>query len=261
MTERGSWPTPDQLDATPTSTRGVPVERARIGLICPNKSQVMEEEWSLVTPPGITYLSAALTVESVTPAALEKVIGHIEGAAKELAMAGAQAIIQCGTPVGFLRGYGWDKEITARIVAATGLPAVAMATAVVNSMGELGIRKVAVGTAYSDPVNQILQKFLNDSGFRVLALKGLQKTDATEIKLLTPDIPYKLAKEVNAQAPDADGIFISCALLRSLDFIDRLEKEIGKPVTTSNQSAVRAVLKLAGVWQPVEGYGRLLEMA
>ncbi|MDO8691517.1 MAG: aspartate/glutamate racemase family protein [Dehalococcoidia bacterium] len=261
MTENRNWPLPYLLATTETSIRCVPVERARIGLIAPNNSRVMEEEWTLVTPPGITYLITGLMVESVTPQALEKVIGHIERAAMELAMAGAQAIIQCGTPVGFLRGYGWDKEIASRIAAATGLPATAMATAVVEALGELGIRKVAVGTAYGDPVNEILHKFLTDSGFQVLALKGLQKTDAAEIKLLTSETPYQLAREVYGLAPEADGVLVSCGLLRSMDFIDRLEREIGKPVTTSNQAAVRAVLKLAGVWQPVEGYGRLLEMA
>ena len=131
----------------------------------------------------------------------------------------------------------------------------------VDSLVELGVKKVVVGTAYSDPVNQVLHKFLTDSGFQVLALKGLQKTDASEINLITSDIPYNLAKEVYSQAPEADGIFISCGRLRGLDFIDRLEQEIGKPVTNSTQPAVRAALKLAGVWEPVEGYGRLLEMA
>ena len=261
MTDRGSWPFPYLLATSQTSIRCIPVERARIGLIAPYDGRINEEEWPLVTPPGITYLITGLMVESVTAAGLEKVIGHIERAAKELAMAGAQAIIQCGTPVGFLRGYGWDKEVTARIVAATGLPATAMITAVVDALVELGVKKVVVGTAYSDPVNQVLHKFLTDSGFQVLALKGLQKTDASEINLITSDIPYNLAKEVYSQAPEADGIFISCGRLRGLDFIDRLEQEIGKPVTNSNQAAVRAVLKLAGVWEPVEGYGRLLEMA
>jgi len=261
MAERQDWPFPYLLAASRTSIRCVPIERARIGLISPGDSRVMEEEWSLVTPPGTTYLITSLMVESVTVAALEKIIGHVERAAKELALAGAQVIIQGGTPVGFLKGYGWDKEITARIAAATGLLATTMATAVVDSLRELAIRKVAVATAYSEPVNQVLQKFLTDSGFQVPGLKGLNKTRPADIGALTSDIPYELAKEVYSEAPEADGIFVSCGNMRGLDFIDRLEQEIGKPVTTSNQAAVRAVLKLAGVWEPVEGYGRLLEMA
>lgn len=261
MAERRDWPFPYLVAATRTSIRCVPIERARIGLISPDDSRVMEEEWSLVTPPGTTYLITGLMVESVTVAGLEKIIGHIERAAKELALAGAQVIVQGGTPVGFLRGYGWDKEIAGRITAAAGLPATTMATAVVDSLGELGIGKLAVATAYSEPVNQILQKFLTDSGVQVVALKGLGKTVPAEIGRLTSDVPYELAKEVYNQAPQADGIFVSCGNMRGLDFIDRLEQEIGKPVTTSNQAAVRAALKLAGVWQPVHGYGRLLEMA
>ena len=136
-----------------------------------------------------------------------------------------------------------------------------MTTAVVESLRELGVKKLAVGTAYSDPVNQVLHKYLTDSGFQVLAMQGLQKTDASEINFITSDIPYRLAREVYSQAPEADGIFISCGRLRGLDFIDRLENEIGKPVTNSNQAAVRAALKLVDAWQPVQGYGRLLAMA
>ena len=57
--------------------------------------------------------------------------------------------------------------------------------------------------------------------------------------------------------PDADAIFISCGALRVLDIIEDLEQRVGKPVVTSNQALVWDVLRLAGIEDRFEGYGRL----
>lgn len=58
--------------------------------------------------------------------------------------------------------------------------------------------------------------------------------------------------------PDADAIFISCGALRSIDVVDALERQLGKPVICSNQAMMWDMLRLAGVEDRIEGYGRLL---
>jgi maleate isomerase len=58
--------------------------------------------------------------------------------------------------------------------------------------------------------------------------------------------------------PDADAIFISCGALRSVDIIEALEEKTGKPVITSNQALAWDALRLAGIDNRIDGFGRLL---
>ncbi len=52
---------------------------------------------------------------------------------------------------------------------------------------------------------------------------------------------YKLAREVDSE--DADAIFISCTGLHVSSIIDILEKDLEKPVITSNQVMIWDALK------------------
>lgn len=53
-------------------------------------------------------------------------------------------------------------------------------------------------------------------------------------------------------------MFISCTGIDALDVIEALEQDLGKPVVTSNQAAYWMCFKMAGIGEPIEGYGRLL---
>ena len=58
--------------------------------------------------------------------------------------------------------------------------------------------------------------------------------------------------------PEADAVFISCSNFRTLDVIDAIERETGKPVVTSNQAAMWGTLRSVGERRAVSGAGRLL---
>jgi maleate isomerase len=51
---------------------------------------------------------------------------------------------------------------------------------------------------------------------------------------------------------------LACGNWRTLDIVDRLEGALGKPVLTTNQVSLWAVLRLAGHTAAVPSCGRLL---
>ena len=65
-----------------------------------------------------------------------------------------------------------------------------------------------------------------------------------------------MAREIDR--PEADGIFISCTNFRTIEIIEQLEADTGKPVVTSNQASMWIALKVLGVAGP-KGYGRLFQ--
>ena len=70
---------------------------------------------------------------------------------------------------------------------------------------------------------------------------------------------YRLARR--ADTPEADAVFISGTGLPTLSVLSMLEDDLGKPVISSATAMMWNALRLAGVGQTIEGYGRLLSMS
>jgi maleate isomerase len=59
---------------------------------------------------------------------------------------------------------------------------------------------------------------------------------------------------------DADAYFISCTAVRSLEVVADLERDIGRPVVTSNQVAAWHALRMMGVRDTLTGFGQLFSL-
>jgi maleate cis-trans isomerase len=64
-----------------------------------------------------------------------------------------------------------------------------------------------------------------------------------------------------ADTRDAQAVLLSGTGLPTVSALERLERELGKPVISSNQACCWRALRLAGVAEPVGGFGRLLREA
>ena len=71
-----------------------------------------------------------------------------------------------------------------------------------------------------------------------------------------PKIAYNLVKKIDSN--DVDTILISCTNLNSVKHIEELEKDLGKPIISSNSAILWAMLKKIKYDNPVNGFGRLL---
>ena len=57
----------------------------------------------------------------------------------------------------------------------------------------------------------------------------------------------------------ADGIFLSCGGIRSLEVIEEIENIVGKPVLTSNQAQFLSCLRRAGIKDKLNGFGKIFQ--
>ena len=173
-----------------------------------------------------------------------------------LASADVDVIKLGATAPSFLKGLGYDREIIAKIEAASGKPATTTSTALLQALQHLGAKRVVLGSAYDDKVNAIAKSFLEANQFEVLDAQGLSLVDNLVVGRLAVETAYDLAMKINR--PDADAIVLACTNWKSMDVIERIERETGKPVISTTQASVWATLKAIGWKQPVAGYGRLL---
>ena len=235
---------------------GVQKDSYRVGLLVPSSNTTVEPEFYRALPATVTLHTARLFLTQITPESILRMVEDLEAQSRLLASADVDAIVLGATAPSFLKGQGYDREVIARIEKAAGKPATTTSTALLRGLRFLGARRVVLGSAYDDQVNAIAQGFLEANGFQVLAARGLGMVDNLAVGRLGPDSAYELAR--GADRKDADAMVLACTNWRTLEVIERLERELGKPVLTTSQASVWDVLRMIGYRREVPGYGQLL---
>jgi arylmalonate decarboxylase len=232
--------------------------RARIGMIVPSINKVAEPEFWRLAPPGVAFHAArAANRGATTEESYFKMAEAAIGAAEDLATAEVDMLLYACTSGSVVCPL---PKLLADIRQHSGLPTIATITSVVAALRTLGVRRVALATPYVDFVTQSEKRFLEEYGFKVTSVHGLQmgetETERRAIGRVPPQHVYRMARLVDHQ--EAEAIFISCTNLATLDVISQIEADLGKPVVTSNQASFWSCLRLMSLPDRIEGYGRLL---
>ena len=223
----------------------------QLGLIVPSWNTVMEYECWRMASQGISIHSSRIPHTEDSEEAFLHMVDTAPAAAEVLAHAKVNAICFGCTGGSFVKA-GYDQEIIDGIVAATETQATTTSTAINEALRYLKIESVAIASPYPEWLNDRLATFLEHCGFNVVSQRGLNVECPA---FLPPESAYKVASDSNCE--EADGILISCTNFRSLEVIEQLEKDLGKPVITSNTASMWKLLQLAAVKEKVAGAGRL----
>lgn len=234
--------------------------RARLGVLFTGNSIVDRELWRWV-PEGVTvHINRLESVETLkvpysAQVALElSQSPQLEAAARNLRIVKPSALVYACTSGSFVGGLGHDQAIIERLQPIVGAPVTTTTTAVVKALRKLGISRVAVATPYLDELNGKLRAFLEGSGFKVVNMRGLNLPG--DYGSVPASEAYRLGRLTDTK--EADGLFIACTALHTLEVLDLLEGDLGKPVVTANQASMWEALCLAGVTTTrMEGRGML----
>ena len=220
----------------------------RIGLLVPSSNSTVEVEFYRALPRDVSLHVGRLPITQVDPDSIAGMVDPLETESKKLASADVDVIVLGAAAPSFLKGMGYDREMSSRIAQATGKPATTASTALLQSLAALGAKRIALGTAYSGKVNGIAIAFLRANGIEVVKTECLGYVDNLEIGRLDVRTAYDLGRRIACL----------CTNWQSMAIIEDLERDTGLPVLSSTQFSVWAALKLAGYAGRIEGYGRLL---
>jgi arylmalonate decarboxylase len=229
-----------------------------LGLIFPPANLPVPPEAQLMYPTGVRFLATGVGLERMTPAGYDQVVDRIVPAAQRLAGQGANAIAVMGTSLTFYKGAAFNQQLRQTITKTTGLPSTTMSTAIVEGLKAVGGHQLAVATAYNDEVNRRLQAFLEESGFHVLAIRGLGIERFEDRPPVTHDELLEFTVRAFETAPRAEAILISCGALKTLDLLAPVEARCKVPVVSSLPHALWAGVRLLGLSGRSPGYGTLL---
>jgi arylmalonate decarboxylase len=227
-----------------------------LGMIFPPANYAVPPEAHRMYPSGIRFLAVGVGLPSMTPEGYDSVIDKIVPSAMQLKKDGANAISIMGTSLTFYKGAKFNQQLQDSVKKATGLPVTTMSNGIVEGLRAAGARRIAAATAYNDEVTGRLKVFLEESGFEVVATKGMGIL--LNVPQSAQDGLLEFSAAVKESAPKADSLLISCGALKTLDIIVPLEKRCKVPVVSSQPHGLWNGVKLLGLSGRVEGYGSVL---
>jgi maleate isomerase len=227
----------------------------RIGLLVPSSSSAQEWDIGRALPDDVTLHVARMRLSNVDAESTLRIVQEIETESQKLADVDVDVIIFPATAPSSRNGIGYDRELIKRITAASGKPATTASTALLEAFRVLSVKRIALGAPWSAPVNQSVAAFIEANGVEVLAQEALGLVSNLEIGLLDAQTADDVGRRVNR--PDADAVMLACGNWSTFGIIDRLERELGKPVLTTNQVSLWHALKMMGM-PPLGGLGVLL---
>jgi arylmalonate decarboxylase len=233
------------------------MKRPHLGLIVPPAAGVVPVDGPLLYGNHIRFSARGLGLGEISTRGYTEVIDSVIEKALDLAAAGVSAVSLMGTSLSFFRGAAFNRQLQQEMARATGLPCSTMSDAIVGGLRSLGVRRVAVATAYIDEVNAQLRRYLEDSDFEPLALQGLSISDVQAVGTVPTQVLVDLCTTVFEASPGADGILISCGGLVTLDAVREVEARFGMPVVSSSPAGFWDLVRCAGLDARSPGYGRL----
>ena len=228
--------------------------RLRLGMLLPSSNQVAEPELPSMLPEGVAVHTTRLRLVGGGPTELLKMTEKIEDAAELVSHAGADLIVFHCTAVSTYDAE-MEKRIGERIRKATGKPSIATSEALTAAFHALDARRIVLLSPYKEDVNLREVDYFAHNQIEVIKQKGLALDGGNAFAAVEPGAWYRMTME--NRDPRADAYFLSCTTIRSTPIIAALERDLGKPVVTSNQAMAWHALRTGGVRDKVDGFGQL----
>jgi maleate isomerase len=230
------------------------------GVLIPATNTTVEIEYTRLLPPEwqAHYARVMTSSENKTPFS-PPLDSDVEYQSKGLGSARVEiiALIQSSASL-FADDY--DDTTIARITAASGVPAITSANAVGAAARALGARHVALVSPYSAPVNECARHYFEGKhGLKIAALEGFAATDSYMIGHLGPENARDAFQRVDR--PEIEAFLVPGGNFPTMAHIPEWEAELNKPIVTTNQAALWAMMRAVGAKDRLQGLGKLLEMA
>lgn len=236
--------------------------RLKIGHITPSCNSVLETMTvSMSTAVAnrvshhftrIPVTNISLSDEDLSQFAPERMLE----AARLLADARPEAIVWNGTS-GAWNGLQADEDICQRIEAEFGVPASTSTLAQIEAMSDYGLVRYGLAVPYTTDVAERMVEIFGAHGVTCVGLANAGRSGGAAMADLMPEAVCDLIRA--ADHPDADCIVLSCTGVAGAQLLDRMERELGKPILDTIAVTLWKALRLVGVDDPLYGWGALLD--
>lgn len=216
----------------------------RVGLIIPSSNRMVEQEMAHRYPDGVVVHVNRLRMTGPQRVPLGQLMPRLIEAAAALVDAKCDVVTFHCTANSTDEGTEGEARILAALQEAGARKASSTATAVRRALEAFDARRMVLITPYSQAVTDHEAEFFEGLGIKVLTAKGYDLGSSDAYCAAPPS--FWREKTIEGRHPKADLYFVSCANISAFDVIADLERELGRPVISSNQAVV---------WDQIAGHG------
>ena len=238
--------------------------RARMGVILSPPNTVCEPELNIMAPPGVSIHVARMfrpaDMTSLSIDAVQRTNESLPQVANSLGFLRPNLVVFPHTMGSMVDGPENEDELTRMLSEEAGCPALTTAKAMVTAFKLMGLSKISVANPYPPDMTNLQKEYLEMAvpGLQVVKTLSLDMESGLDIGDLEPSSAYKAAKDVDDETSEA--VFLSGTNWRTIEMIESLEKDLGKPVITANQVTMWAALRMLGIGG-ISGYGKIFSYA
>lgn len=237
--------------------------RAKWGVIIPSTGTVVEHDFNLLAPYGITCHAGRAYIgdpgmhsDTAAAALLDQMDESFSTAVRDVMTTEPDHLIIAMSAEIMRRGVKGAAAFIADCEAQCQLPVTAAPDACVAALHEMGAERIALVTPYHSQSNQLTRAYFEEVGFEVLAIKGLEPTSATDIARISPQRIIDAFKAVDSDRVD---VLVQVGTnLSTVAVAAEAERWLGKPTVAMNTATVWHTLRRSGFTDRIAGFGSLL---
>lgn len=228
--------------------------RAKIGYVLLAAEQTVQVDVIRLRPDGVgIHFTRAAISDSITNESLAAQADLLVDCAATLLPDGSLDVVCYACTSGCLV-IGEQRVFDELNRGTPNAKATSLISGVIRGLRAVNAKKLVVATPHLGEINLREVEYLEKAGFEVISIAGLNLEKDSDMVRVTPDFIAELA----LQQDRADAIFVSCGALCTLDVVERIETQAGKPVIANNQAMIWDTLRLGGIGDKIKGYGSLL---
>jgi len=226
------------------------------GVLIPATNTTVEIEYNRLLPPTLQGHVGRLGKGDTTPFTPSRP-DDIAYQAKLLGTAQVEVVCLIQTSAS-LSADEYDATTTRQMTAGAGVPSLTSAQALGQAVRALGARRIALVSPYSQAVlDRARQYFESRYGVEVVAMEGFGATDSYAISTISADHATDAFTRIDQ--PEIEALVVPGGNFPTMRSIATWEQQFHKPVVTTNQAALWAMMGVIKIATPLPGLGRLLE--
>ena len=236
----------------------------KIGVLSPRS--IIENhpyQFYAMAPRGVILVMTPMGLREFSSADIERITVGLDEKLDLLMERGVELIVASGVPLPILLGIEGHDRLLAHIQSYTGVPASSSMEYVVSAAKALGVTKLVVANKWSKEMNETLAAFFAREGVEIVGVAS-EYMQPREFDVLSSkgnaDLAYDLGRRGFTEHPEAEALYIGGGSWLSQPVAEQLESEFGKPAYCNQDAQLRYLLVRVGMWQPIDGHGKLLSV-
>jgi maleate cis-trans isomerase len=228
----------------------------RVGMLIPSSNTAIERDYPAWMPASLSFHFARLTLTRLDAAGMAEQLADMRRAVSSLTDARVDAVLLCQTAASYWMGQDWDAATRRDMAAWSGAAAMTAAQTLLDALAALGVTRLGFAAPFPAEIGQASLHYLRAHGIEVLATRFGGYRDNFAIAEMAAAEVIELA--CGADHEQAQAVLLPGGNMPCLAVAEAIEARLGKPVISTNQAGMWALLEHFGLPDRILGAGTLL---